>query len=253
MYDVQPRSEHPAFLRRYPEAAFSGFSFDNVEVAFAVQVLSLVQPHYEILDYGAGRGEWFDDDKSPGRRDLQLLRGKCREVVGCDVDPAVLRNRAVDRAELIGADGALPFTDGFFDMIVSRYVFEHITNPEVAAREMLRVVRPGGWICALTPNKWGYPAIGARLIANKDHASVVTRAQPNGRAAHDVFPTAYQLNTRHQIERHFGKSADVIVQYASGPPSYYFGNGALFSLFSMLHKLQPRMLSTAMMIFIRKR
>lgn len=230
----------------------SGFAHNDVEVAFSAQVRSLLTPVSRVLDYGAGRGEWFEDDPSAFRKDLQLLKGRCAEVVGCDVDPAVERNRAVDRAAVIDPSGPLPFADDYFDLIVSRYVFEHVANPAGAAAELMRVLKPGGWLCALTPNKWGYPALGARLVPNRHHAAAIGKAQPGGRAAHDVFATHYRLNTAAALRRYFGRDADVHVQYASGPPAYYFGNGLLFRLFSITHALQPRVLSTALLIFIQK-
>jgi SAM-dependent methyltransferase len=246
-------SIHPALASRYPETGISGFTHDDVEVAFSAQVRSLVTPELRVLDYGAGRGEWFEDDPSAFRKDLQLLKSRCAEVVGCDVDPAVEQNRAVDRTVVIDPGQSLPFSNAYFDLIVSRYVFEHVEDPVGTARELMRVLKPGGWLCALTPNKWGYPALGARMIPNRHHAAAIGKVQPGGRAANDVFATHYRLNTASALRRHFGGVADVHVQYASGPPAYYFGNGFLFRLFSAVHSMQPRGLSTALMIFIRKR
>lgn len=245
-------SIHPALASRYPEVRVSGFTHDDVEVAFSVQVRSLVTPESRILDYGAGRGEWFEDDPSTFRKDLQLLKGRCAEVVGCDVDAAVEYNRAIDRAVITDPAQPLPFPDANFDLIVSRYVFEHIADPAGTANELMRVLRPGGWLCALTPNKWGYPALGARMIPNRHHVAAIGKVQPGGRAAKDIFPTCYRLNTLSAIRRHFGDSAEVHVQYSSGPPAYYFGSSALFRLFSVMHSIQPRRLSTALMIFVRK-
>lgn len=246
-------SIHPALASRYPEVCVSGFTHDDVEVAFSVQVRSLITPESRVLDYGAGRGEWFEDDPSAFRKDLQLLKGRCAEVIGCDVDSAVEHNRAVDRAVTTHPTQPLPFADAYFDLIVSRYVFEHIADPDGTANELMRVLKPGGWLCALTPNKWGYPALGARMVPNRHHVAAIGKAQPGGRSARDVFPTHYRLNTASAIREHFGDIADVYLQYASGPPAYYFGNGLLFRLFSITHSIQPRRLSTALMIFIRKR
>ncbi|MFN2344770.1 MAG: class I SAM-dependent methyltransferase [Dermatophilaceae bacterium] len=39
---------------------------------------------------------------------------------------------------------ALPFRDGCADLILSQAVIEHVTNPQQAFDEMLRVLRPGG-------------------------------------------------------------------------------------------------------------
>jgi 2-polyprenyl-3-methyl-5-hydroxy-6-metoxy-1,4-benzoquinol methylase len=46
-------------------------------------------------------------------------------------------------------------------------VFEHIEDPEWLARELLRIVKPGGLIAAFTPNKFGYFAVAARMVPNR--------------------------------------------------------------------------------------
>ena len=38
----------------------------------------------------------------------------------------------------------LPFKDGVFDAVVSFNTFEHLQNPFIAAKEILRVLKPGG-------------------------------------------------------------------------------------------------------------
>jgi hypothetical protein len=80
-----------------------------------------------------------------------------------------------------------------------------VANPELIAHEVARVVRPGGWCCARTPNRQGYIAVAARLLPNSFHRRAIQRLQP-GRQDKDVFPTRYRLNTPEDIARHFGGS-----------------------------------------------
>jgi phosphatidylethanolamine/phosphatidyl-N-methylethanolamine N-methyltransferase len=68
----------------------------------------------------------------------------------------------------------LPFTDNFFDRIISTCVLHHVSNPEVAIREMLRVCKPFGKIVILLPND---PGIMYRLIR---HFTSVRRARKYG-------------------------------------------------------------------------
>jgi SAM-dependent methyltransferase len=236
----------------FQEVEVSGFSHIDQEVAFFTQVAALLRPDDVLLDFGAGRGEFLDNDPVLYRRSLQDFRGRVAHVDGCDIDSSVLANPTIDDAKVIIGDRPLPYENDRFDIIVSRYVFEHITNPEWVARELLRVTRPGGWICALTPNKWGYVALAARLIPNRLHARLLHRAQPH-RKDEDVFDTAYRLNRPRTIRRYFGGAADVYHYSTSAVPSYHFGNSAVFRAQLLLHRFLPRALDVGLAFFIQKR
>jgi SAM-dependent methyltransferase len=172
-------------------------------------------------------------------------------VVGADVDPIVLCNPYVDEAVVLTPGEPLPFRDATFDMIVSRYVFEHIEDAEETAMELMRVLKPGGLLCAVTPNKWGYVAVGARLVPNRLHAKALTGVQP-GRHQQDVFPTRYKMNTVRALRGMFGKHGKVMIYCASGEPAYYFGRALPYAIFLFLHKILPRQFATAIQLFVRK-
>jgi SAM-dependent methyltransferase len=238
--------------RQYPEIAAGGFSRVDWSVAFWSQVRALARPEHRVLDFGAGRGEHVLDDPVSYRRALATLKGHVAHVAGCDVSPAVLGNPLLDEAHLLEAGGSLPFADASFDLIVSRMVFEHLEDPGPVAAELVRVTRPGGWICAVTPNRWGYVALASQLVPNRLHARVLAGVQP-GRKEEDVFPTHYRLNSRGAFRRHFGASCDVHMFRTSGEPAYHFGSPLIFSLFNLAHRLLPEALQTAICAFMRKR
>lgn len=243
---------HALAGRFYSEMAVGGFSHVDGSIGFYTQIAALLRPEFRVLDYGAGRGEQIADDPSPYRRALQNFQGRCAHVEGCDVAPAVLTNPYLDHAEIIDPAAALPYADNSFDLIVSRYVFEHVDDPEQVSRELLRVVRPGGWICAVTPNSYGYVAIASRLVPNRRHVAALKSAQPD-RKAEDVFPTRYRLNTRAALQRYFGGRADIHVYRASAEPAYHFGKPWLYAGFKLLHRLLPDVLHSQLFIFMRKR
>src|SRR6476646_508164 len=85
----------------FAEARVSGFAHIDQEVAFFVQVDALLRPDDVVLDFGAGRGEFMDNDPSLYRRAIQNFRGRCAHVDGCDPDPVVLGNPTLDAAAVI--------------------------------------------------------------------------------------------------------------------------------------------------------
>jgi SAM-dependent methyltransferase len=61
-----------------------------------------------------------------------------------------LDHRARPEIDLIGDAHRLPFGDATFDAIVCTEVFEHLLEPPAAAREMIRVLKPGGRLALTT-------------------------------------------------------------------------------------------------------
>lgn len=253
VYDFGKESRRQRIIRRvYPETNVSGFPHKDQEVAFFTQVAALLRPGHVILDFGAGRGEFVHNDPSSYRVWLQNFRGRCVHVDGCDPDPIVADNPTLDAAKVIKSGDPLPYEDDRFDLIVSRYVFEHIEDPRWMAKELLRVLKPGGWICAMTPNKWGYVALASQILPNRFHARALSRVQP-GRRAMDVFPTVYRLNRPSAVRRAFGAGVDIFHYSTSAVPSYNFDSVLLMRLLQLLHRLTPPMFDVGLRFFIRKR
>ena len=67
---------------------------------------------------------------------------------------------AFRNVDVVGDAHAIPFLDGSFDSVFSVAVLEHVRNPWTVAREMVRVLRPGGLLYAEAPFIFffhGYP------------------------------------------------------------------------------------------------
>jgi ubiquinone/menaquinone biosynthesis C-methylase UbiE len=47
---------------------------------------------------------------------------------------------------------SFPFVNDFFDVVGACSVFEHLSSPEEILNEMIRVVKPGGYIIIISPN-----------------------------------------------------------------------------------------------------
>jgi SAM-dependent methyltransferase len=249
---VKPRLDR-AVARLFPEMKISGFSRLDGGMNFHGFVNALLRPEMTVMDFGAGRGAALEYHEAPYRTSYCTLRGKVAKVIGVDIDPVVKLNPTIDEAIVIEPDGPIPLESCSVDIIVSLSTFEHITDPESVQRELLRILKPGGWVCAVTPNKYGYIAMGARIVPNKLHKRVLRWMQPQ-RPSIDVFPTAYKINTRAAVRRYFSSVDWEVIMYPwSNEPCYMEDSQLAVRFLSFAGKHMPDYFQLHWHIFMRKR
>jgi SAM-dependent methyltransferase len=113
-----------------------------------------LEPGDRVLDLGCGGGRHAYEAARRGAR-----------VTALDLDLAELKDvrgtfGAIEHELPEGATGhavngnalSLPFADGTFDRIIASEVMEHIPDDAGAARELARVLRPGGVIAVTVPS-----------------------------------------------------------------------------------------------------
>lgn len=239
-------------LQVRPEVAAGGIARDDTTTAFYSRINALIRPDYTVLDLGAGRGEQLEGDPTY-RKALATLRGKVARLYGCDVDDAVRSNPFLDEAAVFDPAGPLPYGDGMFDLVYSDWVLEHLDNPARFVAELERVLKPGGWFCARTPNKWGYIALGARLVPARLGARVLSVVQP-ARQERDVFPKHYRMNTRGDVARVFRSERWLDASFAmNATPAYHGGRRSLFAAIELFQKFTPAAMNTVLLVFMQKR
>ena len=74
---------------------------------------------------------------------------------------------------------ALPFKDNSFDVVTCQTVLIHLKNPELALREMLRVVKKGGIVICSEPNNRIQPLIQDTTNLDDDIDEVLLRVKQN--------------------------------------------------------------------------
>ncbi len=237
----------------FPETSVGGYSRVDGTVEFYSRVNALLGPEMTVLDYGAGRGVNLQEDRCEWRRQLLRLQGKCRRLIGVDVDDAVLDNPGLDAAHVISPNATLPLKDQSVDLVVSDWVLEHVDDPRFVAAELSRVLRPGGWFCARTPNRWGYIGLATNLVPNQFHTRILKWAQP-GRKEVDVFPTRYRLNTRSRLKKAFDPEQWEHFSYGhASEPAYFGSNRLLWGLMLLSFRLTPEFFTPVWLVFLRKK
>lgn len=253
MSDAQAHDPSVAFLDRMrPEYAAGGYERDSGEVAYYQRINALLQPSMTVVDLGAGRGTQL---LRPADFMFHLIRlqGKARRVIGLDGDPAVAEHPYLDEHHVIDLAAPYPLPDESVDMVVADWVLEHVTDPDLLAREVGRILKREGWFCARTPNRFGYVALAVNLVPNGLHKAVLKRLWPE-RHAEDVFPTAYRLNTVGALRRRFDPRLWEHYSYTINPtPRYHANSRLLFGLIGLYQWLMPPAMRTDLLVFMRKR
>lgn len=237
----------------YPEADAGGYTRHDGFVEFYTRVNALLAPESRVLDFGAGRGQWATEPLPHMSHWLRAFHERVAHVAGVDVDPVVKENPQLAEAHVIGPSDRLPFDDDSFDLVLADYVLEHVQEadaPRVAA-EIMRVLKPGGWFAARTPNKWGMIGLGARAVPNRMHAKALTRLQP-GRQERDVFPVAYTMNTRRDLRRLFPAPHNVRVYGHASEPRYFGNSVAAWRTAALIDRLTPPPMAPTLMVFVQK-
>ena len=120
-----------------------------IERMFAPVAAALVQ------DAGIGPGQAvLDVATGPGEPALSLAATVAAHgsVVGVDIVPAMVdaasreaqRRGSINASFRVASADQLPFDDGSFDAVVSRFGVMFFPSPLAGIREMLRVLKPGG-------------------------------------------------------------------------------------------------------------
>jgi SAM-dependent methyltransferase len=156
--------------------------------SYHAMVARHLRPGMTVLEIGPGKGTIapFPWNEHPGIR-----------LVGLDPDPQAAANPFLARFAHLTDERAWPIGDGEVDLVIARYVLEHVADPASFMTNLVRVLRPGGAFVFLTPNAASPVMWASRILPHRLHVRIlgVTRgADPS-----DVFPTRYRANTRGAI------------------------------------------------------
>lgn len=128
------------------------------------QLLEMAPPRGTVLDDGCGNGFFLEHARG---------RGHAKRFVGVDISTGMLRHarkRLGDAAELVRGDACrLPFADATFDVVYARGLLHHLPDPPAGAREIGRVLKRGGLLVTLDPNRSVVSDLPRRLANRTSH------------------------------------------------------------------------------------
>jgi SAM-dependent methyltransferase len=143
--------------------------------SIAADVAAVAPDGARVLEVGCG----------PGRLSIGLARQHGLEVIGLDLDPAMIE-RARANADcagdgderrpsfLVGDVASLPFPGGSFDLVISTLSMHHWADPTAGLAEIGRVLRPGAraLVWDFRPGVWSFHAHLPDLVGHTHGSSL---------------------------------------------------------------------------------
>ncbi len=160
-------------------------------------VTPLVKAGVRVADIGAGEGFL---SQLLGEHVRTKLGKEPRDVItASDIFPEYFRYSAI-KCEKISPDGRLPYADASIDIACSLEVVEHVEDQFAFARELYRILKPGGMAIISTPNvlninsRWRYLHSGFAVLFDP---LLLSSADPVHTSGHidpvSYYYLAYQL------------------------------------------------------------
>lgn len=120
------------------------------------EALNVKQVGGVIVDVGCGEGNLWPHVK-------QLFNS----YIGVD---AIRYNGFPQDAQFSHADldsNCVPLEDGIADVVAAVETIEHLENPRAFVRELVRLVKPGGWVVITTPNQMSLLSLMCLIVKRR--------------------------------------------------------------------------------------
>lgn len=122
---------------------------DNYQFCVDWALSQGITPGTRILDYGCGAGNI-----------VKALRARNVDAYGCDVfyeggdySKLIEEEYLGKSIKRMGTDGRIPYADETFDFVINNQVMEHVVDLDEVLAEIHRVLKPGGKVLSLFPDK----------------------------------------------------------------------------------------------------
>ena len=119
----------------------------NSPKVFLSEVSKIITTGNEtVLDVGAGSGFYSLRIAKKLRSGLVICLDLSKEML-VHLEKKALKKGLTGRIKILQSPaGSMELADGSVDLVVSNAVFHELSEPELAMKEMVRVLKTGGWI-----------------------------------------------------------------------------------------------------------
>ena len=229
---------------------FGKFFQNDGTIDFYLRIRSILKKQYKVLDYGAGRAGWYDDDYCETRKNLRFIKEDVEVLIAADVDKGVLNNQASHKQIIITDDFVNQFEKNYFDIIICDFVLEHVEDVNSFKKNIDFLLKENGLLCARTPHKLALVSILAQIIPNSLHDLVLKFAQPEKKEI-DTFDTCFNLNTIKTVSKLFSNYENYSFIYKANI-GYHFNSKIIFSIFKILNFILPYGIGDNCFFFLKK-
>ena len=192
---------------------------------FKRKIYSIIKQNHIVLDAGCGAKLKF----------LKEIRDKVSILMGIDLGKFQIHPEGVNLIQ--GNIAHIPLGSNLVDLVMSRYVLEHLKNPVSVFQEINRILKPDGSFIFLIPNMYGYAPIISRLMPPKFHNWVLINF--TGKKPGSFYPTFYKCNTYSSIKKISKQSGFNVAgfEYLKNYPQYMMQNRYSFIIGTIYEKL----------------
>jgi ubiquinone/menaquinone biosynthesis C-methylase UbiE len=142
------------------EAEQVEFRWASEKIRLLIETLHMFSQRERVADIGC---------RSGGQAAYYQEQAGIREMHGFDIAPAPLAEaskKGIIAHEWISGASPCPVEDNFFDAVIAGDLIEHLFDTDIFLEELLRVVRPSGYVLITTPNlAWWWSRL--RLLFGK--------------------------------------------------------------------------------------
>lgn len=203
--------------------------FSNFKTIFFQEFFPQATPNFPHWNFYFKKAKKMLEEIKPGSLVLDIGAGECKyESVLSSVEylsmDLVFSSDKHDfsKIDIIADASAIPIIDGVFDYALSLVVFEHVPDPDLAIKEMSRILKKGGKAHALIPlvrpehlqpyDFHRFTRFGIKRLFDKNGLKILSIEESNGALWTSVHYLMIAAKT-HSLTKYGRKSIRGILYY----------------------------------------